>query len=80
MRPGHPCQFVADVIARAADGDDLRVLRQAVVHLGVARGDLRVQALVIDQSVARQRVHRLNKLAQGVQDDEVLAVIEESLH
>ena len=79
MRRRHADQLVAEVVARAADGGDLRVLGVGVVDLAVARRDLALQRASVDQRRAGARVHLRHQLGQRLRDDEIHALLLEGI-
>ena len=67
-------QPVADITARVVDVHHLRVLDVSVVDLAIARLDLRLQRLELQQIVAGKRVHRADEFVEVVADDEIRAI------
>jgi hypothetical protein len=67
-------QPVAEIVARAMDGGDLRVLGERILHLAVARLDLLQKPVVVDQVFAGQLIHAGDELTQIAFDYEILAI------
>ena len=80
MRRGRADEPVAAVAPGVVDGHHLQVLGERVVDLPVARHDLPLQLLRVEQRLLGELVHARHQLGQGVGDDEVLPPVEERLH
>ena len=65
---------VADVVARAADRDHLRILAVWIVELRIARDDLALERGSVDARLIGDRVHAAHELRERLRDDEVGAV------
>ena len=76
---GRADELVAAVGARRAQHRDLRVLREVVVDLAVARLDLEANAVAVQHVAARQRLHARDELVERVAHDEVGALVHERL-
>ena len=71
---------VAAVGACRAEHRDLRVLREVVVDLAVARLDLDAHPLGVERFAAGERLHPRDELVERVAHDEVHALVHERLH
>ena len=80
VRLGGADQPVADIAPRIVDVHHLRVLDVGIVDLAVARLDLRLDMIELEQVVAGERVHRADEIGEIVAHDEVDAVVLERFH
>ena len=80
MRFGGADQFVTDITARIVQVHHLRILDVGVGDLAVARLDLRLDVVQLEQIVAGQHVHRADEVGEVVAHDEVGTVLLERFH
>ena len=73
-------QAIADIAARIVDVHHLGVLDIGIGDFAIARLDLRLQMLDLQQIVARKRVHRADERFEVVAYDEIRAVGLECFH
>jgi hypothetical protein len=80
MRRRGAGQPVAAETAGVADGHDLQVLGERIVHLPVARHDLPLEVSQVDQRLAGQFVHARDQLGQRPGHHEVRPALLERLY
>ncbi len=80
VRLGHADELVAEVVARAVDRRDLRILGEAIVHFAIARRHLALHIRERKQSVSRQRVHARHEPGEILLDHEIRALLHEGTH
>jgi hypothetical protein len=80
VRLGGPDEPVAPIGARRAEHRHLRVLRERVADLAVARLHLAAHPGGVEGVAAREVPHPVDERVERVAHDEVLAAVEERLH
>ena len=79
VRGGNATQAIGQVPAGRTDRHHLQVLAEGVLDLAVARDDLALDRLAVEQRLVRQGVHAAHEGGEVALDDEVGAVIHELL-